>query len=309
MLLSPYNRAPSMNVPRAAHFFLAPILLAAAVALSSTASAESLLPLETEEAKPLPSGTVEMVAGMSYFRNLRFPEFTAAGAIHEQDLIRGPQIAFRIGAGDWAEIQASYEFVSIDEDTIAGHHDKYGGGDARLHTKVRLLREQGYWPGLGVRFGTKLPNANKDDRLGTDEIDFDIEALVSKDFGPVSTHVNLGIALLGNPGPVLGDPNRSGDGQDDLFTYSVAVASRPFSLGADDLSLRVLAEAVGVAGSRGNFDNDRSAGRAGLQVAYGNFTVYAGGSFGFVTASEDYGFSSGLVYALDLWRFIPAPAP
>ena len=99
MLLWPYNRAPSMNVPRAAQFFLAPILLAVAVALASPASAESLLPLETEEAKPLPSGTLEMVAGMSYFRNLRFPAFTAAGAIHEQDLIKGPQVAFRIDSG------------------------------------------------------------------------------------------------------------------------------------------------------------------------------------------------------------------
>jgi hypothetical protein len=299
-----------MNVPhRGASLFLPPIVLAAALAISTAAFAESLLPLETEEAKPLPSGTVEMVAGMSYFRNLRFPAFTAAGVIHEQDLIEGPEIAFRVGAGDWAEVQASYEFISIDEDTIAGHHDKYGGGDARLHTKVRLLREQGYWPGLGIRFGTKLPNASKDDRLGTDEIDFDIEALVSKDFGPVSTHVNLGIALLGNPGPVLGAPNRSGNGQDDLFTYSVALASRRFSLGFADTSVRLLAEAVGLAGSRGDFDNDRSAGRVGLQVAHGNFTAYAGGSFGFVTASEDYGFSLGLVYALDLWRLIPTPAP
>jgi hypothetical protein len=298
-----------MNVPRAARFSAVPILLAAALAFSGTASAESLLPLDTEEARPLPSGTVEMVAGMSYFRNLRFPEFTAAGAIHQQDLIEGPQIAFRIGAGDWAEIQATYELISIDEDTVAGHHDKYGGGDARLHTKVRLLREQGYWPGLGVRFGTKLPNANKDDRLGTDEIDFDIEALASKDFGPVSTHANLGIALLGNPGPALGAPNRSGNGQDDLFTYSVAVASRRFSLGSGDLSLRLLAEALGATGSRGDFDNDRSAGRAGLQIAYGGLTVYTGGSFGFITASENYGFRLGLVYALDLRRWITAPAP
>ena len=199
MLLSPYNRAPSMNVPRAAHFFLAPILLAAAVALSGIASAESLLPLETEEAKPLPSGSVEMVAGVSYFRNLRFPEFTAAGAIHEQDLIKGPQIAFRIGAGDWAEIQASYEFISIDEDTIAGHHDKYGGGDARLHTKVRLLREQGYWPGLGIRFGTKLPTSSKSSGLGLGTTDFFAGILLAKTVRSVRTVGNVSLLVLGNP--------------------------------------------------------------------------------------------------------------
>jgi hypothetical protein len=296
-----------MNVPRRGASLCFPgFVLAAALVTSTPARAGSLLPLESEQTDTLPSGTVELVAGMSYFRNLRFPAFTAAGAIHEQDLITGPEIAVRAGAGDWAEIQASYEFIDIDERTVAGDNEKYGGGDARLHTKVRILRERHWFPGLGIRFGTKLPNANRDDRLGTDEIDFDIQALASKDFGPVATHVNLGIAILGNPGPVLGDPNRSGEGQDDLFSYSVAAVSRPFSLALpDDASLRLLAEVAGLTGSRGNFDNDRSAARAGLQVERSGFTVYAGGSVGLITASEDYGFSLGLVYALDLsklWR-------
>ena len=38
-------------------------------------------------------------------------------------------------------------------------------------------------PAIGLRFGVKLPNANKDDHLGTDETDFFIQALGSKRFG------------------------------------------------------------------------------------------------------------------------------
>jgi hypothetical protein len=293
-----------MNVPRRwTRLSLPIVLLAASLVMDAPAQAGSLLPLQSEQAAPLPSGTVELVAGMSYFRNLRFPAFTAAGVIHEQDLITGPEIAVRVGAGDWAEVQASYEFIDLDERTVAGHDSKYGGGDARLHTKVRILRERDYWPGLGIRFGTKLPNANRDDRLGTDEADFDIQALVSKDFGPVATHVNLGIAILGNPGPDIGAPNRSSDGQDDLFSYSVAAVSRPFSLALPGAaSLRLLGEIAGLTGSRGTFGNDRSAARAGFQIERKGLTVYAGGSVGLITASENYGFSLGVVYAFDLWK-------
>jgi hypothetical protein len=199
------------------------------------------------------------------------------------------------------EIQAAYELLYLRESTEDGSDSKYGSGDARLYAKVRLLREGQRWPGLGIRFGTKLPNGNKDDRLGTDEIDFGIEALASKDFGPLESHVNLGILLLDNPGPVAGAPNRDSDGQDDLFTYSVAVASRP--LGADSpdaFSLRLLAEVAGFAGSR--FDNDRTNLALGTQLRRGGFTLYSGVSAGLVTASENFGLRLGAVYAFDLSR-------
>lgn len=265
--------------------------------------AKSLLPLQTEAAAPLPSGTVEVVLGASYFRNLRFPHFTTAGAIDDQELATAPEIALRVGAGGWVEIQAAFEFIGLDERTVDGKHSKYGPGDARLHTKVRLLRERARLPALSVRFGTKLPNANKADRLGTDETDFGIEALGSKEFGPLSAHVDLGILLLGNPGPFLGAPNRSPGGQDDLFSYSVALVSRPLAPAASGgATLRLLGEVTGLAGSRRDFDNDRAAVRLGLQAARRGLTLYAGGSVGLVTASEDYGFRLGLIYAFELDR-------
>lgn len=290
-----------MNVPRrrsiASHFLGFLMLLAPAV------DAATLLPLQSESAAPLPSGTVEAVLGVSYFNNQRFPLFTPSGFIRNQDRVSVPEIAFRVGAGGWVEIQAAYELIYLNESTADGSDSKYGSGDARLYTKVRLLRERERWPGLGIRFGTKLPNANKDDRLGTDETDFGIEALASKDLGPVAAHVNLGILLLGNPGPVAGAPNRDSDGQDDLFTYSVALASRPLGAeSADAFSIRFLAEIAGYAGSRSNFDNDRTNLALGMQLRRGGFTLYSGASAGLVTANENYGLRLGVVYAFELAR-------
>lgn len=295
-----YNRGPSMNVPHPFRSIALP-LLGLLVSFAPAADASSLLPLRTESAALLPSGTVEAVLGVSYFNNERFPLFTPAGYIRNQDRVSVPEIALRIGAGDWVEIQASYELINLDESTQDGSDSTYGSGDAQLHAKARVLREGEYRPGVGIRFGTKLPNANKDDRLGTDEIDFGIEALASKDFGPFQSHVNLGLLLLDNPGPVPGAPNRSSDGQDDLFTYSVALASRP--LGADTpeaFSLRFLAEVAGYAGSR--FDNDRTSLALGMQLRRGGFTLYSGASVGLVTASENYGLRLGVIYAFELAR-------
>lgn len=269
--------------------------------LPSLAEAASLLPLETEAAAPLPSGQVEVILGSDYFRSQRFPAFTPKGFIRSQDLVRVPELGFRIGAGGWAEIQAAFDFIYLDETTNDGSDTEYGNGDLRLFTKVRLLGERTRLPALGLRFGTKLPNASAEKRLGTDETDFGAEVLISKDFGPVAAHVNLGLAILGNPGPVPGAEDRSSSGQDDLFVYSVGLFSKAFPLASRSRwSIRLGAEATGAAGSR--FGNDRDAARLGARLERGPLALYAGASLGLVTASENYGVRGGLIYSFALER-------
>ena len=173
--------------------------------------------------------------------------------------------------------------------------------DARIFTKIRFLRETERAPAVAIRFGTKLPNASRDSRLGTDETDFGADALGSKDFGPLAAHVNLGILILGNPGAMIGQAFPGG-GQDDLFTYNVAVASRPLWTRRND-SVRLLGEVTGFAGS--HFHNDRSALRTGLQITRGAGTFYLGLSAGLMTASENIGVNAGVVYTFDptaWWR-------
>jgi hypothetical protein len=262
------------------------------------AGAASLLPLETEEAAGLPHGRVEAALGFGYAADMRFPLFTPKGAIAEQDLFSLPRIALNFGLGDWVEIQASFEMLYLEEALVAGGSDKtYGAGDARLFTKLYLLADRGWQPAAGLRFGAKLPNASVEDRLGTDETDFHINALASKDFGFASGHINLGLALLGNPGPTAPTANPfDSDGQDDLFTWSVAITSPPLVFVADS-TLTLLAEALGQEGSR--FDNDRTSVRGGAQLRYGAVRLYGGVSAGLVTASENIGASVGIIYDCD----------
>lgn len=284
------------------------VLLAAGLLWAAGAGpcrAESLLPLRTETSDTLPSAKAEVVLGAGYAYNSRFPFFTGAGALEHQHLVTAPEMALRAGAGGWAEIQASFEMISNEESAADGGSTSnvFGAGDARLFTKVRVLSERERRPGLGIRFGTKLPNANVRNRLGTDETDFGIEALASKDLGLCSVHANVGMLLLGNPGAMLGAPDRDGHGQDDVVSYSVAVLSPATSLDEGDaLSIRVGAEVAGLGGS--HYGNDRTSLRVGFQARRGDFTAYGGASVGLVTASEDVGASVGLIYSFGLERLL-----
>jgi hypothetical protein len=278
------------------------VTIVVAIGLATPARATTLLPLRTQDASPLPSGRAEIVLGVSYWRNGNFPGFVPPDALDAQDVVAAPQLGFHIAAGDWVEIQAAFEGVYLDESRADGsQHDTFGAGDARLGTKVRLWRERNYRPVVAVHFATKLPNANKENRLGTDETDFMIEVLGSKQLGPVSAHVNLGIALLGNPGPTVVAPHRSSGGQDDLFTYAVAVGSPRVLLGdPDGMTLQLFGELVGQTISR--FDNDRCAIRVGAQAHVGHWTFYTGVGAGLIEDSEDVSVSAGVLYAFTLER-------
>jgi hypothetical protein len=277
---------------------LAPVVLAPAVLAPGVASAASLLPLATEQAQTLPSGMAEATIGLAYFNDGRFPGFVPPGALRRQTLIEGPQLGFNIGIGDWAEFQASYETIYLDEQAANGQtNTQFGSGDARFFTKFRFARETEHFPGLGMRFGTKLPDATRGSRLGTDDTDFGADVLLSKDFGPLAAHLNLGILLLGNSGSTIGQTFTAG-GQDDLFDYNLAVVSKPLGAGTTGATmLRLVAELTGLAGSR--YGNDRTAMRFGLQLNRGAGTMYLGTSAGLVTASENIGASAGFIYTFD----------
>lgn len=274
------------------------IVAVAALGFPAAAAAYSLLPLTTEEAQTLPSGVIEATLGINYFKDLRYPAFTPPGIIHSQTLMALPQVAFRVGVGDWAEFEASYEMLYLHEQAINdATNNQYGGGDIRIFTKLWFLRERKLVPALGLRFGTKLPNATRTSNLGTDDTDFAATVLASKTFGQVTTLVNLGILLLGNSGPSVGNSFAAGS-QDDLVSYSVAAASAPLGATTEGATtIRLLGEIAGQTASR--FDNDRSDIRAGAQLQRGRVTLYLGISTGLMTGSEKIGAATGFTYTFD----------
>ena len=261
----------------------------------------TLLPLAVEAADPLPHGVVEAGLGTSYFKDMRFPAFTPPGTLDRQDLVAVPQLVFRIGAGGWAEIQANYEMLYLDETWSTGKtNHQYNSGDLRLFTKVRVMHEREWLPALSVRFGVKLPNAVRAERLGTDDTDFGADVIASKDFGPLSAHVNLGFLLLGNSGSTMPTfPNwHQPGGQDDTVHYDVGFVSAPLGKAeSGSVTVRLLGEFAGLGAS--HYNNDQAAMRLGLQAQRGPLKLYLGTSVGLITASEDVGFTAGFVYTFE----------
>lgn len=274
------------------------VTVLAATGVGHAARADVLFPLVTEDARPLQSGLAAATIGASYYHNLLFPYFTPPDLIERQDLVAIPDVSFRIGAGDWVELQASFPMLYLDEvSTIGQTNVQYGPGDVSLFTKVRVLNEGPRWPVLGIRFGTQLPNAVRANRLGTDEVNFVGALLGSYQIGPVWTHLNLGMTLLGVPAPTPYDWFTAG-GQDDLFVYNVAVVSPWWGeVEPGATRVRLLGEVNGSAGSR--FDNDRADVRTGLQLRLGRAMLFAGTSVGIVTESETFGAFVGFTYFVD----------
>jgi len=252
------------------------------------AAAASLQPLTSQEVRTLPNGRAEAVLSLAYYDALWFPAFTQPGQVCCQSLLVAPNLGFNIGLGNRVEVQASYELLLLDE-TVLGQGDtsKYGSGDARLFTKVRIWSEEGWRPAFGARFGAKLPNANAKDHLGTDQVDWGGELLGSKELGPVDVHLNAGLQIWDNPG--------ASGGQDDLFSYGVAVTSRDIAaLSGASYAVRALGEFAGLTGSR--FGNDRSSFRGGVQVRVEPLTFFAGVSAGLIRESENVGGMLGVIW-------------
>jgi hypothetical protein len=65
----------------------------------------------------------------------------------------------------------------------------------------------------------------------------------------------------------------------------------------------LMTEAAGQTGSR--FHNDGNHVRAGFQLMYGDFTLYAGASAGLNSAAEKYRVMGGLIYAFNVERLAP----
>lgn len=80
-----------------------------------------------------------------------------------------------------------------------------GMGDVLTGVKVNVLSEErGNSVGLAFRGFVKVPTVRKAEELrrgrGTGEVDGGADAILSKRFGPVGTHYNVGYTFVGNPG-------------------------------------------------------------------------------------------------------------
>jgi len=115
-----------------------------------------------------------------------------------------PRIRATYGLSEWADIEFEYEVLAVRDtdftkypsgEFVSGHSDE-GSGDLRIKLKMTPFAFGRHL--LGAQGITKLSNSDRDDGLGTDESDFMWNVLLSSNWGRLVTHVNGGMAILGD---------------------------------------------------------------------------------------------------------------
>ncbi len=164
----------------------------------TTAGLQAGRPFETEVSEIQNRQSIKIDLGIDY-----------SHIASREDLLALPWLGVNFSTGQYVEVQAYYDFFfrfTQRATTI------YGSGDLSLWTKIRFVSEKNSRPAMGLRFGVKLPNANDEVGLGTDQTNFYAAALIGKSMGRLANNLNLGIAIYDNP-------FRARD-QKDLFTLA-----------------------------------------------------------------------------------------
>ena len=172
-------------------FFFSSLVL---LFFSSLCLAQEYYILDTEEASTIGQGKLrtEIEVGVT-----KQPDAS--------ELFNVPTVRVAYGLSDWADIEIEYEYLSVkdtdftnfDFGIVNENSDERGAGDTRISLKVVPYEFNSHR--LGFQFITKLPNADQGEGLGTNEADFTWQVLFSSDWGKLKTHVNAGMAVLGDP--------------------------------------------------------------------------------------------------------------
>lgn len=270
--LNPGN--PPISIPVKIKCVLLVGLIAAAT-LASAKPALALRPyLATESAVPIDRGKSRLELGLLDNR---------INTHVDQIFIEGGLTYGVINNLDF-EVDFPYIFVQNDR-----RQDEDGIGDIKLKTKVRFVRGHEANPlSLAGEVVVKIPSCNDKKNNGaglsqecTGEPDVELTGIASKEFFPVTVHLNIGYIFVGNPS------NRN---LDDVFRYSLA-----FDIQTVRDAVRVVAELAGENNRDPNATSDLLSILGGVIVALtpsASMDVAIGK--GLTEESSDYNFTGGL---------------
>ncbi len=162
-----------------------------------------------------------------------------------------------------------------------------GLGDLELKAKIRFIKGREANPvSIAGQMAVKFPSCDEKKGLSpkcTGEPDVSVRAIASKEFFPVTVHLNLGFIFVGNP------PNSS---LDDVLTYSVA-----FDYLTVFEQLHVVGELAGETNRDPNTSEDPLSFLIGMIFDLDlDKMVSLTGTIGLTDASPEYGVSLGFRY-------------
>lgn len=271
--------------------------LALVLSFSSVAAAQQR-PLVTEDPEPIGAGRVLIEGGFDYSVDAQYPVSGLQG-----DLLRVPVVGVSIGISSIAEFQIDggfYNRLTISSRKEAPLSDLLTAtGDTTsdvedfvVATKIRILPEAARHPAFALRFATRLPNAQNENGLGLDTIDFFMTLLSAKTVQSIRLVGNVGFGILSDP--------TTADRQNDVLMYGASLAR----------AITDRTEFVGEINGRwstrsgGPFPGteSRSILNFGGRYTAGSLRLDGGLFFGLTTLDPTVGLSAGFTYVFNAFQ-------
>ena len=263
--------------------FLLPLL---SVLLQSTFIFSQQRLLVTEPVETVPPGYILVGAGVDFLQDVVF-RFSGL----EGDLTRVGVMDIRIGAGKIVELQlqgtvrnilnVKRRFPAPNTHRLDFLGDSTSDfGDITVGTKVRIRKERGRWPAMGMQFGMEVPVARNETGLGNDESNLFWSFLLEKNVAKVRILTNVGLAILG-------DPVTPG-AQDDLYTYGLALVYPVHP------RVNLVGDLYGRVGPGGIGTEEQSLLRSGAQIKFGGLYWDLALLLGFRNTDPSSGFMMGV---------------
>jgi len=181
------------------------VWIAIAISVMAVPATAQQRPLVTEDPETVGVNRVLVEGGMEFDKSQGYPAYGLTG-----DVTHGPTVGVSVGISPNAELQVDWGLLQrlhVTSQKIAPLSGtlRFEGEnvssleDLTVATKLRLLSENEQHPGVGIRFGTKLPTSSKSSGLGLGTTDFFAGILLAKTVRSVRTVGNVSLLVLGNP--------------------------------------------------------------------------------------------------------------
>jgi hypothetical protein len=262
-------------------------------------------PFDTQDPEPIGAGRALVESGVMYAHNESYPLSGLQG-----NLWQLPVLGFVVGLSPIADFQLTggpYNLLDITERrpaplaglvTAAGQ-TTHAVEDVVIGTKIRLVPEAARRPGVGFRFGVRLPNAKHESGMGQDTTDFSASLLAGKTIGPARVVGNAGFTIMSEPL----DPAK----QNDVVTYGVSLA-HSLSHGAE-----VLGEVNGRWSTRHGVapvgTESRGTAKVGGRYAIGSIRLDAAVLFGMTSIDPSVGLTVGFTYTFQAFSLASSTNP
>jgi hypothetical protein len=175
------------------------------------------LSLQTNHLQLTPKGTIRVLTAFEWRRGWQAPVTQARGYLYRLGVLR-----FDLAIADNVSLQvrgAIRQVFRLRENSnasgVSSTTTATDVGDFSVATVACLKSAGKFWPALGFRIETKLPNTNQDRGIGTNTTDVTMSILATRQYGPALIFADIGIGILTAP--------RQINDQNDVLVYGLGM--------------------------------------------------------------------------------------